>query len=163
MIRTLLADSGLLSKFWVDTILIAAFLINRLPSAKLNNASPYQVLYNTKPDYTHLKIFGCLCFLWLRPYIKHKLQSRSVPCVFIGYGSSFKGYRCLDPKIGRVYTTHHVIFDENQFFFLQSSNQHHYPSSQSSSSTSSITMVLIFLSTISNNYNLHPHKAIQPP
>ena len=40
MTRTLLADSGLPSKFWVDTILTAVFLINQLPFAKLNNIPP---------------------------------------------------------------------------------------------------------------------------
>ena len=151
MTITLLVDSGLPSKFWVDTVLTVAFLINRLPSAKLNNTFPYQVLYNSKSDYTHLKIFGCLCFPWLRPYIKYKLQSRSIPCVFIGYRSSFKCYCCLHPKTVRVYTTRHVIFDENQFSFLQSSNQHYYLSSQSSSYTSSITMVPNFPSISTNH------------
>ena len=62
IIRTLLADSKLPSKFWVDIILTAAFLINRLPSAKLNNVSPYQVLSNTKSDILILKSLDAHAF-----------------------------------------------------------------------------------------------------
>ena len=100
MTRTLLADFGLSSKFWVDTVLTAAFLINRFPSTKLNNASPYQVLYNTKPDYTHLKIFGCLCFPWLRPYIKHKLQIEVYHVFSLDMEVPLKVIVVLTPKQG---------------------------------------------------------------
>ncbi|GMP89176.1 hypothetical protein CsSME_00040856 [Camellia sinensis var. sinensis] len=37
------------------------------------------------------KIFGCRCYPWLRPYTSHKLQPKSIPCVFIGYHPSVKG------------------------------------------------------------------------
>jgi hypothetical protein len=64
-----------------------------------------------------LKIFGCACWPHLRPYNKHKLSFRSKPCVFIGYSSLHKGYKCLDIDTGRVYISRDVIFDEAIFPF----------------------------------------------
>jgi hypothetical protein len=75
----------------------------------------YFKLFQKHPDYSVLKNFGCICYPLLRPYTSHKLDFRSKRCIFIGYSSSQKGYRCLDPKDNRVYISRHVIFDEFQF------------------------------------------------
>lgn len=111
----LLAQSHLASNYWVDAFLTAVYLINRLPTPVLQNQSPYFKLLHKHPDYSLLKTFGCACYPLLRPYIPHKLSLRSTKCVFLGYSSTQKGYRCLDLKTNSVYTSRHVIFDELQF------------------------------------------------
>ena len=45
----------------------------------------------------------------------NKLQSRSVECVFVGYSPHYKGYRCLDPKTGRVSISRDVQFHKTSF------------------------------------------------
>jgi len=112
---TLLAQSGLSPKYWVDAFLTATFLINRLPSPVLQYESPFSKLFHHSPDYTSLRAFGCLCYPFLRPYANHKLSFRSKPCIFLGYGSNQKGYRCLDPTTHKVFLSRNVIFDETQF------------------------------------------------
>jgi len=112
---TLLAQSGLSSKYWVDSFLTAIFLINRLPSPVLQHDSPFSKLMKRAPNYTILRTFGCLCYPLLRPYANHKLSFRSKPCIFIGYGGNQKGYRCPDPTTNKVYLSRSVIFDETHF------------------------------------------------
>lgn len=58
----------------------------------------------------------------MRPYNTHKLSFRSKQCVFLGYSSSHKGYKCLDTDSGRIYISRDVIFDENIFPFAQISS-----------------------------------------
>jgi hypothetical protein len=65
-----------------------------------------------------LKIFGCACCPHLLPYNKYKLEFCAKPCVFLGYSSLHKGYKCLDMEMGHVYISHDVIFDEAVFHFL---------------------------------------------
>ncbi|PKU62356.1 Retrovirus-related Pol polyprotein from transposon TNT 1-94 [Dendrobium catenatum] len=117
--RSLLLDANLPVKLWVEAMHASVYLINRLPSRALQNRSPYQILYQKPSAYNHLKIFGCLCYPWLRPYSTSKLSTFSIPCVFIGYASAQKGYRCLDPKTGKVYISRHVIFNEAIFPYHQ--------------------------------------------
>jgi hypothetical protein len=112
---TLLAQSGLPPKFWVDSFLTSVFLINRLPTPVLQNESPFSKLFKRAPDYTSLRAFGCLCYPLLRPYANHKLSFRSKPCIFLGYGGTQKGYRCLDPQTRKIYLSRSVVFDETQF------------------------------------------------
>uniref|UniRef100_A0A2N9FCJ3 GAG-pre-integrase domain-containing protein n=1 Tax=Fagus sylvatica TaxID=28930 RepID=A0A2N9FCJ3_FAGSY len=83
----------------------------------LSSKSPYELLFKSRPDYNILRTFGCTCYPYLGPYKQDKLSPKSVQCVFLGYSNHYKGYRCLDPKTGRVYTSRHVVFDESTFPF----------------------------------------------
>lgn len=38
-------------------------------------------------------------------------------CVFVGYNTQYKGYRCLYPPSGKVCITRHAIFDEDCYPF----------------------------------------------
>ncbi|GKD48784.1 retrovirus-related pol polyprotein from transposon TNT 1-94, partial [Tanacetum coccineum] len=49
-------------KFWGDCVTTASFLINRLPSSVIGNVTPYEILLK-KPDYTSLRVFGCLAMV----------------------------------------------------------------------------------------------------
>lgn len=44
-----------------------------------------------------LKVFSRACFPLLRPYNPHKFDFRSHECVFLGYYTSLKAYKCLSP------------------------------------------------------------------
>lgn len=105
--------------YWPLAFATAVFLINRLPTPVLSNTSPYQKLFGISPNYTKLRTFGCLCFPWLRPYAPNKLEHRSSPYVFVGYSLSQSAYHCLEPKIGRIFSSRHVRFNETQYPFTQ--------------------------------------------
>ena len=111
---TLLVEAKLPIYFWDHAFLTAVFIINRLPSAAINKEIPFQLLFQQLPDYNFLCVFGCSCFPLLRPYNKHKLQFRSQECLFLGYSTSHKGYKCLSPD-GRLYISKDVIFNEAKF------------------------------------------------
>lgn len=117
MTRTLLATSHAPLNLWVEAALTSVFLINLLPTPLLQWSSPFYVLHNRLPDYSSLRTFGCACYPHLGPYVTNKLMPRSVECVFLGYSLQHKGYRCLDPISQRVYTSRHVIFNEDHFPF----------------------------------------------
>ena len=115
----LLTHSGMPLEFWPHALLTAVYLINRLPTPTLQNRSPFSIIFKQNADYVKLKSFGCLCFPWLKPYTSHKLESRSVVCVFVGYSTTQHAYYCMDPKTRRVYTSRHIKFVETEFPFWQ--------------------------------------------
>ena len=117
----LLAHSSLPVRFWDEAFLTACYLINRMPTRVLQNSTPVSCLFGDKPDYTFFRAFGCACWPNLRPYNNRKLKFRSRQCVFLGYSSMHKGYKCLDRSSGRIYISRDVTFDEHVFPFSTSS------------------------------------------
>ncbi|KAJ8617569.1 hypothetical protein MRB53_013755 [Persea americana] len=74
------------------------------------------------PDYGSLRVFWCKCFPYLRDYATSKFDPRSLPCTFLGYSHTYKGYRCFHPPTGRIYSSRHVVFDETSFPFKDPSS-----------------------------------------
>jgi len=99
---TLLAKASLPLTFWDYAFSTTVYLINRLPTSALKFGVPYTKLFRLQPDYGFLRTFGCACFPLLRLYNSHKFQYRSQECLFLGYSTSHRGYKCLSPK-GRLY------------------------------------------------------------
>ncbi|XP_010544446.1 PREDICTED: uncharacterized protein LOC104817067 [Tarenaya hassleriana] len=103
--------------YWSYALTTATYLINRLPSSVLGMSSPFEILFHSSPNYSKLRVFGCLCYPWLRPYAPHKLAPKSTPCVFLGYSLSQSAYFCLDLSSSRLFVSRHVVFHESSFPF----------------------------------------------
>ena len=56
------AHSHLPNNYWVDAFLTAIYLINRLPTPTLNNNNPYTKLFKIEPNYSILRVFGCVFY-----------------------------------------------------------------------------------------------------
>lgn len=109
---SLLAYAHMPLKYWDDAFLAATFLINRTSSRVINFTTPLERVFNTKPDYMSLRIFGCACWPNLRSYNTCKLEFRSKQCTFLGYNHLHKDFKCLDISTGRNYISRDVIFNE---------------------------------------------------
>lgn len=119
MVRALLIESSIPSHFWCEALFTAAYLINQLPSPTLNNVSPFHKLFGHHPTYSHLRTFGCVCFVHLLSHERKKLTPQSIRCAFLGYSTTQKGYVCYDPNIRRIKISRNVVFFEKQSFFTQ--------------------------------------------
>lgn len=113
----LLFHSHVPSYFWVDAFSTATYIINRLPTSILNNISPFELLYCKPPNYENFHPFGCRVYPCLRDYAPNKFSPRSLPCIFLGYNTTYKGFRCFDSHTSRTYITRHACFDEIYFPF----------------------------------------------
>ena len=117
----LMSHASMPKGYWSYAFVTAVYLINRMPTQNLEFQTPFEKLHGHSPNFQKLRIFGCLCFSWLRPYASHKLDDRSKPCVFLGYSLTQSAYLCLDRATNRIYSSRHVIFHESVFPFSTSS------------------------------------------
>lgn len=56
--RCLLFDAKLSKEFWAEAVNTAFYLQNRIVKAGLKNCTPYEVWTGSKPNLSHLRIFG---------------------------------------------------------------------------------------------------------
>ena len=71
-------------KYWSFSFQTTTLLINTIHIPIFSHMYPYQILFHKIPLYSSFKVFGCLCFPNLRPYMKNKLLSRSFLVFFLG-------------------------------------------------------------------------------
>jgi transposase InsO family protein len=91
--RTLLFQNNVPKIYWSDAVLTVTYLINRLPSMKLKNMSPLEILKGRKIELDHIRVFGCACFVHVKR--NDKLDRNSVKAIFLGYSSEKKGLQML--------------------------------------------------------------------
>ncbi|KAJ9540269.1 hypothetical protein OSB04_026775 [Centaurea solstitialis] len=116
-LRTSLIQASLPPKFWVEALLSSVHTFNLLPSTTIQYKTPFEVLFGFFPIYSHLRVFGCLCYPNTSPTSAHKLAPRSTACVYLGPSTDHRGYRCLDLITQKVIISRHVNFDETHFPF----------------------------------------------
>jgi hypothetical protein len=86
--RVILFQNNVPKVFWSDAVLTATYLINILPSIKLNYKNPLEILYKEKINVGHLKVFGCQCYVHKNK--QDKLDYTSIKVIFLGYSSQKK-------------------------------------------------------------------------
>ena len=64
-----------------------------------------------KPNLSHLKIFGCVCYVHVPNELRTKLDLKFEKCIFIGYAIAQKGYRCYN-SITKALKVSKDVFDE---------------------------------------------------
>jgi hypothetical protein len=89
--QALLFQSKLPKSFWSYAISYATFIINHVLTPLLNNKCPYQLLYDSLPDLSQIKVFGSLCFASTLQNHRTKLSCRAGKSFFLGYAIGFKG------------------------------------------------------------------------
>ena len=104
------------------------YIINRAPLSSIGYVSPYERLFGDKPSYTHMRAFGCLCFVNTLKQGRTKFEVRARCCVFLGYPFGQKAYKVYDLNTKRVIVTRDIKFFEKHFPFHLFSNGLNYTS-----------------------------------
>lgn len=135
MARCLRFQAGLPKSYWGDCVLTAAYITNRLPTPILNNKTTFEMLHEEPATYSNLRVFGCLAFAYNPSRHTDKMSPKGVPCVFLGYPSTQKGYRLLNLFTNEIFVSRDIKWYENIFPYtfspdqlthlIPTSNEHH--------------------------------------
>ena len=103
-------------------MLTSAYVINRIPSRVLGCKSPLETLYQFYSDIRSSfnlapRVFEYTSFVHIHNHNRGKLDLRSLKCVFVGYSSNQKGYKCYHPPTRKLYVSTGVTFVENKPYF----------------------------------------------
>jgi len=76
--------------------------------------TPYEAWFKRKPDVSHLRVWGCLAYVFIQKDKRHSLQPHMEKCVFMGYPSGYKGWKFYNPT-QKYLISEHAEFDEHIF------------------------------------------------
>lgn len=122
--RALLFQRNVPKHFWGEAVLTATYLINRLPTRMLGFKSPMEMLSTFYPSISISnnlvpRIFGCVSFVHIHSQERGKLDPRALKCIFTGYSSTQKGYKCYHPPTKKFFVSRDVTFSEKDAYFTQ--------------------------------------------
>jgi transposase InsO family protein/uncharacterized membrane protein YgcG len=114
--RALLFTMNVPKFMWSEAVMMATFLINRTPSRVTGMKSPCELIFTENKFPVPPKVFGCVCFVRDHRPSVNKLDPRAVKCIFIGYSSGQRGYKCWSPS-ERTFVSMDVTFRESEPFY----------------------------------------------
>ena len=89
-----------------------------MPTRSLKSTTPYEKWYDRKPNLSHVRVFGCMCYAYIPEVNKiGKLSNKAEKLRFIGYGSQTKGYPLTDESTSKVLVRRDVIFNWSDFHY----------------------------------------------
>jgi hypothetical protein len=83
--------------FWPDAISTACYISNRIFMRSILNLIPFELLFGRKSSVSHLRSFGCKCFV-LKYGFLDKFESRSFNGILLGYTPHDRSYRVFNLK-----------------------------------------------------------------
>ena len=118
-VKCMLISANLPKSFWGEAVNTAVYLINRCPSAALEFKVPEEVWCGVPPDYSNLKVFGCVAYAQAN---QGKLEPRAKKCMFVGYPSGFKGFKLWykEGGVARTLINRDVFFKEEEMNMMKS-------------------------------------------
>lgn len=84
-VGAILADTSLPKELWAELASTVVYPKNRSPTAALE-ITPYEAYEGKKPDLSHLRAIGTKVYVHVLKEQPKKLDWKSMPCIFIGYG-----------------------------------------------------------------------------
>ncbi len=110
--RNMIRAQGLDLEFWAEAVNIVVYIKNQCPTKALESKTPQEAWTGRKPDVSHLIVFGCKAFAHIPDEKISKFESKSMPCVFLGYCEGSKAYHLMCVETKRIIKNRDVVFLE---------------------------------------------------
>ncbi|KAG3239233.1 hypothetical protein PI124_g15825 [Phytophthora idaei] len=83
--RSMLHHAKLDKCFWGEATMSAIYVKNRLPSPKIENKTPFEIVYKSKPSVKHMRVFGCRTYVLTPKEKRLKWDPKARAGLFMGY------------------------------------------------------------------------------
>jgi hypothetical protein len=90
------------------------YIKNQCPTKALDSKTPQEAWSGRKPNVSHLKVFGCKTFAHVPDEKRTKSESKSMPCVFLGYYEGTKVYRLMSVETKRIIKSRDVFIERSK-------------------------------------------------
>ena len=112
--KAMLFDQGLTLFLWSEAYKTVVYIQNKCPHTALGRKTPEEVFTGTKPDVSHIRIFGSVCYCHVHLDNRKKLDPSGEKGLLVGYSEISKAYRVYIPARRRIIASRDVQFDEDR-------------------------------------------------
>ena len=89
----MLSESSLPKYFWADAVSTSCYVMNRVLIRPILKKNPYELFNGREPIISHLKVFGCSCFILNNGKENlGKFDEKADLGIFIGYSLTSHAY-----------------------------------------------------------------------
>ena len=106
--------AGLSNGFWIYAVKAKLHMYNITPIKHTDYKTPKELWSGQKPNNSHLRVFGCLAWVYILKKRRYKLQPKSKAMIFVGYEPGSKGYQFWDAAHQHFEISYDVKFEETQ-------------------------------------------------
>jgi hypothetical protein len=111
MARMMLDEHSTPQCFWADAINTARYISNRIFLRSILNLTPFELLFGRKPSVSHLRPFGCKCFV-LKCGNLDKFEFRSFDGILLRYTPHGRSYRVFNHETNTIVELYDATFDK---------------------------------------------------
>ena len=111
--RAMLHDQDLPMHLWAEAARTGVYVQNRTPHRVLENKTPKEFFSSKKPEFIHLRIFGCPVYIHIPKEKRMKLDPSRKKGIFVGYSESSKAYRIYFLGFKKIEISKDVTFDKD--------------------------------------------------
>ncbi|GJR87841.1 ribonuclease H-like domain-containing protein [Tanacetum coccineum] len=113
-VKTMLADSKLLTTFWAEAVNTACHVQNRVLVIKPHNKTPYELFHGRTPSLSFMRPFGCPVIILNTLDHLGKFDGKADKGFFVGYSVNSKAFKVFNSRTRIVEETLHITFLENK-------------------------------------------------
>jgi hypothetical protein len=113
MVRMMLNEHRTPRHFWADVISSACYISNRIFLHSIMNLTPFELHFRRKSSISHLRPFGCKCFVLKRDNLD-KFESCSSDGVLYGYTPHDRSYRVFNLETNIIVESCDVTIDNTR-------------------------------------------------
>ena len=99
VVKAMIHDQDLPMHLLEEATTTTVYVHNRISHSALGNKTPEEMFTGEKPEVSHLKIFGCLVYIYIPKEKRSKLDPSRKKGIFVGYSEPIKILQKLHPKL----------------------------------------------------------------
>ena len=110
LMQAMLIDTNLPKFLWAEAILHATYIRNHAMMTTLTGKTPYEAMFNRKPDISHLQPFRNDVYILDESQNRSKLDPKAIKHTFVGYEDGPQAIQYYDAN------THRILISQNYKF-----------------------------------------------
>ena len=114
--RAMLYDQDMPKFLWVEAYNTVVYIQNRVPNRALGKVTSESVFTGSKPEVSHIRIFGSMVYCHVPDEKRKKLDQTAEKGFLMGYSENVKAYCIYIPESRKIVVRKDVKFLEERAF-----------------------------------------------